>query len=61
MRPDETMDTPTWYDVYLNVKSGEICLNKFPSSIDWLYSLKPEQAEQDNKMQFLLTNIYKLS
>jgi len=62
MRPDETMETSTRCDVYLNVQSGEIRLNKFPSSIDPLYSLKSiEHAERDDKMQFLLTNVYRLS
>lgn len=55
MQPDETMEMLTRYDVYLN---GEIRLNKFSSSIDWFYSLKPvEHAKRDHKMQFLLTNI----
>lgn len=62
MRPNETMEIPTRYDVYLNVQSGEIRLNKFPSSIGRLYSLKPvEHAELDDKTQFLLINVYKLS
>lgn len=62
MRPDETIEMPTRCDVYLNVQSSEIRFNKFPSSIDQpLLFIAVKHTERDDKMQFLLTNVYRLS